>query len=86
MSAKPIMFQTDGQWWFVWRPGTAPGDVDYVEDAYTTADDGSDTDCPRAAIVNDVFRRFNAGAPCEYIVVDRGVKIGPEGWPEGGAL
>jgi hypothetical protein len=70
-----LMFQTDGQWWFVWE--TEGG----RQDAYTVSDDLGDLDMPRAAIVEDVFRRWYGGVAQTYVVVDRGVLIGEDGWP-----
>lgn len=81
-----LLFQTDGQWWFVWTPA---GDPVMFEDAYATADDMSDVDAgtPRAAILRDVFARLNDGEPFPFTVIDRGVRICRDGWPcEGGKL
>lgn len=81
-----LLFQTDGQWWFVWTPKDDP--ITF-EDAYTTADDMSDVDAnqPRTAILLDVFARLNDGKPFPFTVINRSVRICCDGWPcEGGKL
>lgn len=70
---KEILFQRDGEWWNIWVPGD-----ETRRDAFLALDDDG---YPRAAIIDDLYRRWCGGRCVMISIVRPGLAIGRDGKP-----